>query len=262
MTMITSYAQAVALFATARKPEAGKPLAHRGWRMYKHGDEFAIYYTTTMVARLLPGSRLRMVLPNDTRIPPGIGYKIWGVLPVVLHRLRPMSFKLHVIQRGGEGHTKDARILQACGYTSWGQLSTDGYKLYDGLTIDLVTREADCREPRFVTDAGRNKDWLRKSKTLKLHLHAVARVGGFDALWGADHPHGQRLRPPPGDIVPLLLAALEGERMDELVRAVGKSLLYAHWGKPDVSYMIKHIDRIFATNSFALRLALGVTTRA
>lgn len=269
MTMITSYDQAVALFATARKPEAGKPLGPKDWRMYKHGDEFAIYYTRTMVARLLPGNLLRMVLPDDARYPQGISYKVWAVLPVVLHRRSQTSAKLHVILSGNEGYTKDAKLVRACGYSTWHQFSTAGYKLYDGLTIDLTTRMAvGYREPTYITDADSNKDWLRKSKRLKLHLRTAAKLGGFDAHWQAlDKATLRRweyedLRDVTDASKSLLLSALEGDRLSDLMQALTGSLARTHHQWPTVAEQIKHIDRIFANHSLALRKSLGVITRA
>lgn len=262
MTIITTYKQAENLFAKVRKPEAGKPIGPRGWRMFKDGDEFAIYCSGTMVARVLPNNTLRMVLPDGVNLPSSVSYKIWAVIPVMLHHRSARNYRLHPILVGGKVNTPSG-----CGYTLWDDFRTKGYRLYDGLTIDLTTRTAvDYKEPQTITDPERNKEWLRKSKALKLHLKTIAKLGVFDAIWdeskGMERWEMDSIATASAEQVPMFLDALNGHGLAEFVQAVGYSIWRDHFAKPSIAEQIKYIDYIFTRNSFALRSALGVITQA
>jgi hypothetical protein len=203
-----------------------------------------------------------MVLPDGVSFPSTIVYKIWAVIPVVLHRRSTRNYRLHPILTGHEGGG-----YSDCGYTNWDKLRTEGYRLHDGLTIDLTTRTAvDYKEPLIITNPDRNKEWLRKSKALKLHLKTIAKLGAFDAMW--DEPVGlhrwemDSIAMARTEHVPMFLDALNGHELTEFVRAVGHSIWRDHLRKPSTAEQIKYIDYIFTRNSFALRSALGVITQA
>jgi hypothetical protein len=262
MTQITSYKQAENLMAKARNISKGKPLGPRGWRIFKDGDEFAFYCGGTMVARMLPNNTLRMVLPDGVSFPSTIVYKIWAVIPVVLHRRSTRNYRLHPMLTGREGGG-----YSDCGYTNWDKLRTEGYRLHDGLTIDLTTRTAvDYKEPLTITNPDRNKEWLRKSKALKLHLKTIAKLGGFDAIWdemnGTSRWSLDSIATARTEQVPMFLDALNGHELAEFVRAVGVSICADHYLRPNVADQIKYINSIFTRNSFTLRSALGVITQA
>ena len=67
---------------------------------------------------------------------------------------------------------------------------------------------------------------------------------------------------PTADHKALLLDALEGRRLPELIQAVGDALARAHYKKPSTAQQINDINSIFDAYSYELRLALGVITRA
>lgn len=263
--MIKSYQQAQALFSKARKPEAGKPLEARNWRLYKEGDSYTVRVAGYPVALVQPDNTLKLVLPDDTSYSQAVTFKFHEALPFVLARRSDKNYRIHPVLDGWEGR----HSLAACGYTGWSQFKTDGYRLYEGLTFDLSTRKpVDYKEPKMVTDAARNLDWLRKSKALKLRLKTMAKLGAFDTIWDE---FTSVSRWEASSIVPILhhehaelrlfLDALEGEKLTAFTRRVGESIYSDHFNKPDVNTQLRYIDSLFTRNSLTLRKALGVVTR-
>lgn len=263
--MIKSYQQAQALFSKARKPEAGKPLEARNWRLYKEGDSYTVRVAGYPVALVQPDNTLKLVLPDDTSYSQVVTFKFHEALPFILRRRSADNYRIHPVLEGWEGRMTPT----ACAYTSWDEFNTKGYRLYDGLTFDLSTRTPlDYKEPKTVTDAARNLDWLRKSKALKLRLKTMAKLGVFDTIW--DEFTGTS-RWEASSIVPILhyehaelrlfIDALNGESLDAFTRRVGESIYSDNFKKPSIDDQVRYIDNLFTRNSLTLRKALGVVTR-
>lgn len=263
--MITSFRQAEALFAKARKPENGKPLEAKGWRLYKDGDGYTLKASDHAVARVQPDNTLKLVLPDDVPVPQAVTSKFYAVLPFILTRRSAGHHRIHPVLPEREGISGPG----ACGYANWKQLNTGGYRLYDGMTFDLRTRTpVGYREPQLITDPDRNKDWLRKSKALKLHLKTMVKLGAFDTMsslfananrWELcsmlSLAHHER------DEIKLFVDALDGENLPAFFQRVGESICLHYGASTDTAAQLRHIDAVFSSNSLTLRKALGVVTR-
>jgi hypothetical protein len=263
--MIKSYRHAEDLFAKARKPEAGKPLEARNWRLHREDADYILKVTGYPVARVRPDNTLRLILPDDTSFPQIVTFKFHEALPFILRRRSNHNYRIHPALDGQEGRLS----LVSCGYTEWGQFNTDGYRLYDGLTFDLSTRTAmDYKEPQLSTHVELNRWWLQKSKALKLHLKTMAKLGAFDAMWDQSTSMS---RWEAASVIPILphehaelklfIDALNGENMTAFALRVGESIYSDHFNKPSVDAQLGYIDSIFTRNSLTLRKALGVVTR-
>lgn len=258
MTSISSYQQAQAVMAKARKPEAGKPLGPVGWRMYKDGDEFAVNYKGTLVARILPNNTLRMVCNKEfaIRMPPGVGHAMHNVLPVALVNRSKGLYRLHVRLAGAP----EQLAYSNYGAADWDEWNTGGYRLYDGLTIDLAARKAvGYVEPKQVIDTEARALWLVQLKTLKRYLKTVVKLGGFTARleamngvsrWEVDHFNQ--------DDIPMTITALRGNITEEFLNRFATLMLRHHYRLPSVQEQTSFVDFFFNNHSVELRTALGV----
>lgn len=250
MTQLVSYEATKDLFAKARKPSAGKPLSTKGWRLYKDGDEYIAYHFTTQVARFLPDNTLRLLVPAT-----GIGYlvphTIRNVLPMRYVRRSAAHYRVHPFVSGSSMEEHES--------------IPDGYRLYDGLTIDLTTGLApNYREPEIVTDPVARRDWLAKSEALKTYLKTIVKLGGFTARVEALQNSGKirwefasmSYRVP--EDVAILRAALDGDGMDRVVQRIGEDMFRTFYRTPNTTEQMKLIDTIISKHSHALRTALGV----
>lgn len=253
MTQLNSYTQAAATFAKARKPSEGKPLLTRGWRLFKDGDEYVVYHRSAQVARFLPDNTLRLLVPAI-----GVSYD----MPHTIHHALPMRYV-----RRSAAHYRVHPFVSGSS-TEEHESIPDGYRLYDGLTIDLTTRLApNYREPQIVTDPVARRDWLAKSKALKTYLKTIAKLGGFTARIEAIQADASQKRwTAPSMIhsvpenVETLLAALNGDGMEHVVQRVAEDMFRASFFTPSVAEQTKRIDTIINHHSLALRTALGVIT--
>jgi hypothetical protein len=262
--MIKSYQAAQLIFSKARKPESGKPLEQKPWRLYKEGDIYVVKVAGYPVAWVQPDNTLRFVLPNDTSFSQLVVFKLHEVLPFVMKRRSDKHYRVHPVLHGWEG----GNTLGACGYISWDQFNSQGYRLYDGLTFDLSNRTPiDYREPQRVVDRSRNVEWLRKSKALKLQLRTMAKLGAFETIY---EEFTNTSRWETSSILPILphehaelalfIDALDGKNMPAFIRRVGESIYSDSFSKPDVAYQLRYIDDLFTRNSLTLRKTLGVVT--
>lgn len=258
MTNISDYGQAVAVMAKARKPGKGKPLGPSGWRMFKDGDEFAVYYKGTMIARFLPDNTLRMVC-NDkwaVTLPSGVTHNINEVLPVALVGRGKGHYRLHV-----RGNGMDSRKLYSnYGTADWDEWSTGGCRLYNGLTIDLLTRKPiGYVEPKQVIDTEARVQWLKQLQATKRQLKTVAKLGGFTAR--TEQMTNKRWEVPsfyPAEDLPLLVAALRDGVEEVVTQRIAELMYRDHYRTPTVTEQCAYIDRLFNSHSTALRTALGV----
>lgn len=261
MTQITSYKQAEAIFAKVRNPAMGKPLEHRGWRMFKDGDEFVINCGGAQVARILPNNTLRISL-SEHRVPNPVPYNVHNVLPITTTRRATGHYRVHIEP---EGTNYSHLSPQRYGLANWNELRTGGVRLYEGLVIDLTTRTVvGAKEIVTVVDADARKEWLRASKKVKTYLKTIVKLGGFTARtealkaagkvrweYGTLHSAGQ-------EDIDLIVAVLRGGDTEPLVQRVAESLYRHFYSSPETAKQIAHIDSIFTSNSLALRTTLGV----
>ena len=253
MTQLNSYTQAAATFAKARKPIAGKPLLAQGWRLFKDGDEYVVYHLSAQVARFLPDNTLRLLVPATgvNRLMP---HTIHHALPMRYVRRSAAHYRVHPFVSGSSMEEHES--------------IPDGYRLHDGLTIDLTTRLAPSyREPQIVTDPAARRDWLAKSKALKTYLKTIAKLGGFAARIEAMQADASQKRwTAPSMIhsspenVETLLAALDHIGLEHLVQRVTEDMFRTSFFTPSVADQIKRVDTIINHHSIALRTALGVIT--
>ena len=252
MTQLNSYTQAAATFAKARKPSAGKPLLAQGWRLFKDGDEYVVYHLSAQVARFLPDNTLRLLVPATgvNRLMP---HTIHHALPTRYVRRSAVHYRVHPFVSGSSMEEHES--------------IPDGYRLYDGLTIDLTTRLAPSyREPQIVTDPVARRDWLAKSKALKTYLKTIVKLGGFTARIEALRDSGAGRWEATGLVfstpenVATLLAALNGDGMEHIVQRVTEDMFRMFFYTPTTAEQTKRIDLIINSHSHALRTALGVIT--
>ena len=264
MTQLLSYEATKAVFATARKPAAGKPLGSK-WRLFKDGDEFVLNVEGSQIARILPDNTLRFTtsVPSSSAV-----MGVYKVLPVMFHRRSKDHYRVHV-RRSGGNHT----YLSSYDLTSWKDRGTKGHRLYDGLTVSLPDRKVvDYKEPTREVDVDARKEWLRKSKALKTYLKTIAKLGGFVAAYDQLVAHTKEqdmFRWEYGSLFSLtegeedlatIISALNGGDTRLLVQRVGESMYRNFYHQPSTTEQLQHIDSIFASNSLVLRKALGVIT--
>jgi hypothetical protein len=264
MTQIKSYRQAEYIAEKARNIAKGKPLGPQHWRMFKDGDEFTVYYLSTMVARILPNNTLRMVTDGgyNVHLPNGAIYSIHKVLPVSLVNRSKGHYRLHIAQHG-EDFPSIPR--DEFGVTDWDAWRKGGVRYYDGLTIDLATRMAvSYSEPTMEVDAAARKLWLKQLKTLKRHLKIIAKLGGFTSRMERHDPSVRRWEYKrflhSATDTDLVIAALRGDITEEFLERVTQDLALQQYYRPDEAEQLRLIDKFFNTYSTALRLALGVIT--
>lgn len=250
---INSYAQAAAKFASARNKKNGKPLGVSGWRLFKDGDDYVVNCYHTQVARITPDNHLRLVL-TSVRLPLSVSSYTASVLPVGIVRRTTGHYRVHPKRPGSHSDYMTA--------SNWDEFRIAGYRLYDGLTIDLTTRLAvGYKEPELVVDTEARKQWLRDLKRVKSYLKTIAKLGGFDARYDALKASGisrwevNSLRD--GDIA-IALAALDGTNVEPLVTRLAELMYLMEYGKPTLQTQLSHIDNFFTYHSIALRKARGV----
>jgi hypothetical protein len=258
--LITSYNMAANIHAKARKPEAGKPLGPRGWRLHKDGDEYVVYCFGTQVARFLPDNTLRIVLPVGALANP-ISIGTDKVLPVAIARRSTGHYRLHIRVHDKLDRQVHSSHFALYGLSGWSEWTTKGCRVYDGLTIDLATRKAitPTEIVHKVVSSDARKEWLSKSGKLKTHLKTIAKLGGFTARVDAlRDTHKRRWEIDSPDIFDLLLAAFRQDDMESLAQGLAVRMFRRSWATMDVSDQRKFIDKVFSDNSLNLRMALGV----
>lgn len=264
MTQLLSYEATKAVFATARKPAAGKPLGSK-WRLFKDGDEFVLNVEGSQIARILPDNTLRFTtsVASSSAV-----MGIHKVLPVMLHRRGKDHHRVHVRAPGVH-----PTYLSSYGLTTWRERRTKGHRLYEGLTVSLPDRKVvDYKEPTREVDVDARKEWLRKSMALKTYLKTIAKLGGFTTAYAqlTDRTKEQDvLRWEYGSLFSLtegeedlatIISALNGGDTQLLVQRVGESMYRNFYHQPGTAEQLQHIDNIFTSNSLVLRKALGVIT--
>lgn len=257
MTQLTSYDVAKEFFSKARKPTAGRPLGVTGVRLFAHNDSFAINYFALPFALIQPDNTLRFAIGNP---PAGVVSGAVKVLPLTIVRRDKAHYRVHV---RAKGNPRD--YLSSYGLAHHSELRSKGLRLYDGLTIDLATRQpVGYHEPVMQVDSDKRKEWLRKSAALKKHLKTVAKLGGFDAIiaglrsgnlarWGYSS-----MRSADGAQLAAFVDALNGVGLDAFTQLVGEGMYREHYYDPNIEEQLAYIDSIFTSNSLALRKALGV----
>lgn len=241
MPIVNSYAEAHALFAKARKPEAGKPLGAHMWRMFKDGDEYVVNCYTTQVARILPNNTLRVCLSRNPSI--SVMQTVRRVLPITFLRVGRGKYRVHT----GEGN----------------------FALSDQLVIDLKSGLAvGYREPETVVDADARREWLRKSAALKRHLKVIAKLGVFttkvDELrdgsrlrWSFPAWMSHKTRELDVEYYTAALS-MDPEAVGQLVQRLAEAMYYGFWEPAPVSDQLIWLDGAHKSVSYDARFALGV----
>lgn len=257
MTQLTSYDAAKDFFSKARKPTAGRPLGVTGFRLFANGDDFVINYFALPFVLIRPNNTLRFAIGEA---PAGVVQGAVKVLPLTIVWRGRAHYRVHI---RAKGNARD--FLSSYGLTHHNELRSKGLRLYDGLTIDLTTRQpVDYHEPVLQVDSDKRKEWLRKSAALKKHLKTVAKLGGFDATIAGlrsgnlNRWHLSPMRSARPEGVAAFVDALNGVGLDTFTRLVGEGMYREHYWDPSIEEQLAYIDSIFTSNSLALRKALGV----
>lgn len=245
---LNSYDTVRDLFGKARDKAKGKPVGSN-WRVFQDGDEYPLYCHGTMFGRFLPDNTFRFCYTGENQYMPPAVYTMHKIMPVSMVRRSKGHYRVHVKDR-------DLGVYPP----------TEGFKLYDGLVLDLTTRlMVRYTEPKLVVDAAARTKWLRQLRTLKRHLHTIAKLGGFTAMFepiaAANEPRwavGPNLLRPTSADLHIMSQALDGYDMPVFVEMVAKSMYINIYNRADTLSQRAHIDDIFNTNSLELRRLRGV----
>lgn len=245
---LNSYDTVRDLFGKARSAVKGKPVGS-GWRVFQDGDEYALYCHGTMFGRFLPDNTFRFCYTGQNQYMPPAVYTMHKIMPVMMVRRSKGHYRVHVKDRTTQFYPP-----------------TEGFKLYDGMVLDLTTRlMVRYTEPQLIVDAAARTKWLRQLRALKRHLHTVAKLGGFTAMIesiGATHilrwEVGVNLLRASSADLHIISQALDGAEMPAFVETVAKSMYANIYLRDDVPAQRAHIDDIFNTNSLELRRLRGV----
>ena len=245
---LNSYDTVRDLFATARDKAKGKPVGSN-WRVFQDGDEYPLYCHGTMFGRFLPNNTFRFCYTGENQYMPPAVYSMHKIMPVMIVRRGKAHYRVHVKDR-------DLGVYPP----------TEGFKLYDGMVLDLSTRlMVRYMEPKMVVDDAARTKWLRQLRATKRHLHTIVRLGGFtamlDKLVATDvlrwHVGVNLLHPTSADLN-IMSQALDGYDMPDFVEMVAKSMYANIYDRGCVLSQRAHIDAIFSTNSLELRRLRGV----
>jgi hypothetical protein len=177
--------------------------------------------------------------------------------PIKVVRRSKGHYRVHVKDWGTETYSTA---------TDYSEFTSGGYKLYDGMVLDLSTRRmVRYVEPKLVTDPEARTVWLRQLRATKRHLHTMAKLGAFTAMIeqiaAAAEPRWavgpNLLRPITADLH-IISQALDGENLPAFNEMVAKSMFVNLYSRADVGAQREHIDAIFNTNSLELRRLRGV----
>ena len=243
---LNSYDTVRDLFGKARDKAKGKPVGSN-WRVFQDGDEYTLYCHGTMFGRFLPDNTFRFCYTGQNQYMPPAVYTMHKIMPVAMVRRSKAHYRVHV-------KDKDTGVYP----------QTEGFKLYDGLVLDLTTRlMIRYTEPKLVVDAAARTKWLRQLRALKRHLHTIAKLGGFTAMiepmkhmarWEA----GVNFLRCTSTGLHIISQALDGVDMPVFVEMVAKSMYANIYDRDDIPAQRAHIDDIFNTNSLELRRLRGV----
>lgn len=245
---LNSYDTVRAAFGTARDKAKGKPVGSN-WRVFQDGDEYALYCHGTMFGRFLPNNTFRFCYTGQNQYMPPAVYTMHKIIPVAMVRRSKGHYRVHVKDRATQFYPQ-----------------TEGFKLYDGLVLDLTTRlMVRYTEPNMVVDAAARTKWLRQLRTLKRHLHTIAKLGGFTAMFepiaASNEPRwavGPNLLRPTSADLHIMSQALDGVDLPVFVEMVAKSMYINIYHRDGIPAQRDHIDDIFSTNSLELRRLRGV----
>lgn len=245
MAQINSYADAVTLFSRCRKPELGRTLKSKGWRLYKDGDEFLLSHYGHPFARVLPNNTLYML---------GGGKPTQGSV-AASHAVVPVD-----LRRKGVGHYR-VRVL--------GGAYSVSYRLYDGLTVDLDTRTAvGYREPELEVRPDLRKTWLRDLRSFRAMLKTMVRLGVFTALYDEVRKdqtprwNWSPMTSARSEDVAMLNSAMLGDEQarKDLTLALARAMVREFWQAPSLGEQYAYVERVITSNSLALRILRGVVT--
>jgi hypothetical protein len=251
---LDSYAKAHNLFSKARNGAKGKPVG-RNWRLYQDGEEYALYCHGQMFGRFLPNNTFRFCYGGNN-LPPA-AYTSHSYTPIKVVRRSKGHYRVHVKDWGTETYSTA---------TEYNEFTTGGWKLYDGMVLDLSTRlMVGYAEPKMVVDPDARTVWLRQLRATKRLLHTMAKLGAFTAMFEQFGATGalrwenlvDLLRPNASQLN-VISAALDGKDMHVFNELVAKSMYYHLYSRADVGAQRDHIDAIFNTNSLELRRIRGV----
>jgi len=252
---LDSYAKAHNLFGKARNGAKGKPVG-RNWRLYQDGEEYALYCYGKMFGRFLPNNTFRFCYDPTAYMPPMV-YTSHTYTPIKIVRRSKGHYRVHVKDWGTETYSTA---------TDYSEFTTGGYKLYDGMVLDLSTRlMVRYVEPKLVTDPEARTVWLRQLRATKRHLHTMAKLGAFTAVLekitaegGLRWDNPVNLLRPNTEQLNVIAAALDGKDMHAFNDLVARSMYYHLYNRTDVQAQRQHIDLIFQHNSLELRRIRGV----
>ena len=132
---IKSYSDAVAVWATCRNPEKGKPLTPK-IRMYKkdNGAFELRHYDDFLFATIYPANFVELQNSDHTPI------NIYKVIPVFLNRIDRGRYRV--------AHTDTMPTNAGSAHLmSWGYMRKIAPEFFDGIAFDLATGECLNRKP-------------------------------------------------------------------------------------------------------------------
>ena len=264
---LRTYADAAALFATARKPSDGKPL--KNWcRIHKVGDTYEMRYghTGDTLFKFNPDNTLEFVAtPKILRL-----YAITLVsalhraIPIVLSRLGVGRYgALHCLEYGNKYVIGDGCV----GHDKF--MRTTSYDMFEGMKFDLTTGECvNAKPPLTVSvDDVRRVEWLRALRRFKRGVKVRAKLGVLDQLCGvvvAERTKTSTWRKPDWfdkQCVDMLYNAIENNQYPtELLMGFVQTADVSYWRKepPTTRKTLEAVDSVCDSLSVELRKRFGV----
>lgn len=260
---IHSHYDASILFASARKPELGKPV--NSWcRLFADGEKIILrnsHYNRDF-AVIHPNNTLEWVADRKTM------RMLSATLTGAIHKLLPIA-----LRRVGTGRYlahSTYKLDDKPPYYDHGEtIRTNGVKLFEGLKYDLGDNTFINPEPssNFGIDEHKRLVWLRSLRAFKKGIKVRAKMGVFEPLCAQVHQERQQTknwRAPDwysDQWTDLLYTSIRDQDFStELLKGFTQSAHVAYWRNepPKPSRVLDAVDTVCNDMSYELRTRFGV----
>ncbi len=264
---IKSYADAQALFDTARNPELGKPV--KKWcRMFKSEDVFLFRasFANTLVAAITEDNTLEITMSTkDMR-------RLSNTLTGALHRLLPIAIVRLGTGRYSAMHYSEIDKRYEIGGLCGGVdrfMRKEGYEVFQGMKFDLTTGRCINPKPSIKdsVDTTKRTEWLRALRKFKRGVVVRAKLGVVDSVCSKvvnDRNSSNSWRKPDWfdeQWIGLLHTSIrDGQYPTELLVGFAQSADVSYWKKeaPTPRKVLLAMDAVCNDLSVELRRRFGV----
>lgn len=259
---ITSYKDAAACFAKARKPDAGRPI--KQWvRLFKVGDNYEFRFNDMPFAILSPDNILTFPrTPNEmSRMSITFSQASYRVIPVLFQRIATGRYAIE------HSLTVDKRLR---GNSRYASLRENACEYFAGIQFDMETGACINKRPRLtdcVDDAAR-KVWLTKLRKFKQGMKVRAKMGVLETICQqvtAERARDRNTWSQPNwssdTWIDLLYTAMNEEQFPtELLRGFAMSCRISVWRheNPTTKATLEAVESVLNKLSVDLRKRFGV----